>query len=66
MRKLGWEDNLWTHLAVSGVAGLVTTTVTAPVDMVKTNMFVNPIYKGPMDCMADIYRRLGIRGLFKG
>lgn len=36
VRGLGWEDNLQTHFAVSALAGLVTTTVTAPVDMVKT------------------------------
>lgn len=52
---------------VSGVAGLVTTTVTAPVDMVKTNMFVNSsLYSGPWDCVAQIYRAQGVRGLFKG
>ena len=52
---------------MSGVAGLVTTTVTAPVDMVKTNMFVNSsLYSGPWDCIAQIYRAQGVRGLFKG
>ena len=65
-RHLGWEDGIGTHLAVSGVAGLVTTTVTAPVDMVKTNMFINTTYSGPWDCVTDIYRRQGLRGLFKG
>lgn len=65
-RRLGWEDGMGTHLAVSGVAGLVTTTVTAPVDMVKTHMFANGGYAGPWDCVTDIYRRMGVRGLFKG
>ena len=65
-RQFGWEDGIGTHLAVSGVAGLVTTTVTAPVDMVKTNMFVNKGYSGPWDCVKDIYSRMGVRGLFKG
>lgn len=65
-RQFGWEDGIGTHLAVSGVAGLVTTTVTAPVDMVKTNMFVNSGYSGPWDCVKDIYKRMGVRGLFKG
>ena len=66
IQQLGWEDSIGTHLAVSGVAGLVTTTVTAPVDMVKTNMFVNQSYTGPWECVKDIYRRMGVRGLFKG
>lgn len=34
-QRFGWGDGIGTHLAVSGIAGLVTTTVTAPVDMVK-------------------------------
>lgn len=53
--------------AVSAVAGLVTTTVTSPADMVKTNMFVNGHrYSSPMHCLADIYRTHGVRGLFRG
>jgi solute carrier family 25 uncoupling protein 8/9 len=66
VRNLGWDDNLGTHLMVSGIAGLVTTTITAPVDMIKTNMFVHSHYSGPMQCFADIWERQGMRGLFKG
>jgi len=65
-RRLGWEDGIGTHLAVSAVAGLVTTTVTAPVDMVKTHMFMKGGTVGPWECTMDIVRRMGIRGLFKG
>jgi len=67
-RHLGWEDGIKTHLCVSAVAGLVTTTVTAPVDMIKTNMFVpgGKQYSGPLECMVDIYKRMGVRGLFRG
>jgi solute carrier family 25 uncoupling protein 8/9 len=65
--RLGWADGVGTHLAVSGVAGLVTTTVTAPADMIKTNMFAEgAAYRGPWDCAADICRRQGARGLFRG
>ena len=28
--------------------------------------FVNPSYSGPWHCVRDIYRRQGVRGLFKG
>lgn len=67
IRQLGWEDGLGTHLTVSAVAGLVTTTVTAPVDMVKTHMFVNgQQYTSPLHCMAGIYKQHGVRGLFRG
>lgn len=37
-QRFGWGDGLGTHLAVSAIAGLVTTTVTAPVDMVKVSV----------------------------
>jgi solute carrier family 25 uncoupling protein 8/9 len=53
--------------AVSGLAGLVTTTVTAPVDMIKTNMFVRPdLYPTPTQCLRLIVAQQGVRGLFKG
>ena len=66
-QQLAWHDGIATHVVVSGVAGLVTTTVIAPVDMVKTHMFVNTggtnsVWK----CFVDIYSTQGIRGLFKG
>lgn len=64
IRQLGWEDGIGTHFAVSIVTGLVTTTITAPVDMVKTRMFVNG--GSPAECVADIYRQFGTRGLFRG
>ena len=34
---------------------------------VKTHMFVNGSkYASPLDCMADIYKRHGVRGMFRG
>ncbi|EFN55710.1 hypothetical protein CHLNCDRAFT_134006 [Chlorella variabilis] len=67
VRQLGWEDNLQTHFAVSGLAGLVTTTVTAPVDMIKTNLFVNrQLYTTPAQCLQHILREQGVRGFFRG
>ena len=36
----GAGDNFGTHLASSMITGLVTTTATAPVDVIKTHMFV--------------------------
>jgi solute carrier family 25 (mitochondrial uncoupling protein), member 8/9 len=37
-RRFEWSDGIGTHLTVSGIAGLVTTTVTAPVDMIKVRL----------------------------
>jgi solute carrier family 25 uncoupling protein 8/9 len=67
--RLKWKDSISTHLAVSGVAGLVTTTVIAPADMVKTHMFMNRSSEGGYSfrkCIGDIYATQGIRGMFKG
>ena len=36
----GMGDHFGTHLSASMVTGLVTTTATAPVDVIKTHMFV--------------------------
>lgn len=40
MRQTGMSDNVGTHFGASMITGLATTTITAPVDLVKTNMFV--------------------------
>ncbi|KAL6768479.1 UCP2A [Auxenochlorella protothecoides x Auxenochlorella symbiontica] len=64
-RDLGWEDTLGTHFAVSGVTGLVTTTLISPVDMVKTSMFVGERMR-PWACAKGVVERHGLRGLFRG
>lgn len=40
MQHTGMGDNPGTHLGASMITGLATTTITAPVDLIKTNMFV--------------------------
>ena len=41
VRTSGWGDSLVTHLTSSTLAGLVATTVTNPIDVVKTVIFVS-------------------------
>ncbi len=49
------------------LTGLAATTITAPVDVVKTHMYCNGSkYANPVACAADIFRREGARGFFKG
>ncbi len=60
-----------THGADSAVlprfAGLAATTITAPVDVVKTHMYCNGAkYASPLACAGDIFAREGARGFFKG
>lgn len=40
MVATGWPDNAATHLATAMITGVVSTTATNPVDVVKTFMFV--------------------------
>lgn len=64
---MGWGNEARTHFVCSMITGLVSTTATAPIDMIKTQMFVNGSkYNGPLDCMKSIFEKEGIRGLFKG
>ncbi|KAK9863634.1 hypothetical protein WJX84_011828 [Apatococcus fuscideae] len=67
-RLTGWEDAFPTHLASSLATGLVTTTITAPVDVVKTHMFMGGVHKGQsvLQCAAAIVKRDGMRGLLRG
>lgn len=63
----GGGDDFATHLGSSMITGLVTTTATGPVDVIKTNMFVGGSkYTGPIQCATDIIKHEGARGLFKG
>ncbi|GLI62909.1 uncoupling protein 2 [Volvox africanus] len=65
MRQTGWGDCLSTYLAASSLTGLVTTTVTNPVDVVKTKMFIAG--GGNQRAVAlEILRNDGARGFFKG
>lgn len=72
MRATGAEDGLGTHLCASMLTGLVTTTVTNPVDMIKTQLYVE---RGP-NCGGDnagaggalrrVLAREGLAGLMRG
>ncbi|DBA79181.1 hypothetical protein WJX77_010083 [Trebouxia sp. C0004] len=67
IKLTGVGDHFGTHIASSMVTGLVTTTATAPVDVIKTHMFVGGNhYTGPLQCAQDIVKREGARGLLRG
>ncbi|ORZ17234.1 mitochondrial carrier domain-containing protein [Absidia repens] len=57
------------HLISAATAGLVTSTVTNPIWVVKTRLQLqgkNRIYKNSLDCVMHILREEGARGLYKG
>lgn len=43
MAVTGWRDGALTHLATAMVAGVISTTATNPVDVIKTHMFVGEL-----------------------
>ncbi len=49
------------------IAGLVTTTITNPLDVVKTRMFVSGSkYSGALQCAKDVLAKDGLIGFMKG
>ena len=54
----GWGEEIKLHLGASLITGLVTTTVTAPLDMIKTNMYASGDY-GIVEMTNKIYIPVG-------
>jgi len=55
-------------MVAGGVAGAVSVFANTPVDVVKTIMQGEAAkdFKGPMDCVAHIWKNEGVRGFYKG
>ena len=67
IRTFHWGDDARTHFATSMLTGLVCTTATSPVDVLKTKMFVNGgQYSSTLACARELFMAEGLRGFFKG
>jgi Mitochondrial carrier protein. len=74
----GDSDSAWVHLSAGAIAGIVTSTATNPIWMVKTRLQLDKNmaiesggvtkrrYKNSIDCIRQVVRDEGIRGLYKG
>lgn len=69
----GGQENSLIHLASALTAGIVTSTATNPVWLVKTRMQLqsssksaNPIYRNSFHCLQVVAKTEGLRGLYKG
>lgn len=74
----GGKDSAWVHLSAAALAGIVTSTATNPIWMVKTRLQLDKNmaiesggvtkrrYKNSLDCIRQILRDEGLRGLYKG
>lgn len=72
------EENTWVVLLAAATAGVVTSTATNPIWMVKTRLQLDKNvserageavvrrYKNSWDCVKQIIRNEGIRGMYKG
>ncbi|KAL0485617.1 mitochondrial substrate carrier family protein [Acrasis kona] len=63
-----FEDNIYTHLLSSLVAGFCTTVASSPFDVIKTRYMNSPtgFYKNAFDCFLKTFRNEGPRSLYKG
>mmetsp|Transcript_43420 Transcript_43420/g.130235 ORF Transcript_43420/g.130235 Transcript_43420/m.130235 type:complete len:292 (-) Transcript_43420:300-1175(-) len=65
--RTGWGECVSTHLTASMMAGFVATTVTNPVDVIKTVVFTGgKEIGGPLAAAANILKTDGPTGFFKG
>lgn len=66
-RVSGWGDHAGTHFTCSMITGLVTTTATNPVDVIKTHMFVGGQKSSSIvKCTSLIWQEGGLRAFYKG
>ncbi|ORX93075.1 mitochondrial carrier [Basidiobolus meristosporus CBS 931.73] len=66
VHKLHFQDNIYIHFASSLLAGLVATTVCAPVDVVKTRVMNSAKQENAVAVLTSIVRNEGPSALFKG
>lgn len=72
------EEAAWVHMVAGAAAGVTTSTVTNPIWMIKTRLQLDKNvsersggemqrrYKNSYDCIKQILREEGLRGLYKG
>lgn len=61
------QEGFLLHLCASMTAGLISTTVTNPVDVVKTRYMTNKggKFRNPFECTLYVFRHEGLHGFFK-
>lgn len=66
----GGMENSWVHLSAAAFAGIVTGTATNPIWVIKTRFQLSASqarpYTNSWECIKDVVRVDGVRGLYKG
>lgn len=65
-RFSGLEEGLSAHVGAAMVAGLATTTVSTPADVVKSVVMHSKERLHPMHCVRRIVEQEGLKGLMRG
>lgn len=66
------KDSSLVHLGSAISAGIVTSTITNPIWLVKTKMQLqgpsgfSPLYKSNLDCLRKVFKNEGISGIYRG
>ncbi|KAI8146591.1 mitochondrial carrier [Fennellomyces sp. T-0311] len=60
------KETTGVHLVSAATAGIVTSTVTNPIWVVKTRLQLQNRYKNSVECTLHILKEEGLRGLYKG
>ncbi|KAL1498291.1 hypothetical protein ABEB36_009110 [Hypothenemus hampei] len=60
-------DSLASHAFAGAIAGFMQSFICSPMELVKSTMQVgNNSIKSPLDCLKNIYKKNGIKGVFRG
>lgn len=70
----GGKENAYVHLTSAAIAGVATSTVTNPIWLIKTRLQLDrnptdpsrPLYRNSFDCLKQVLRNEGIKGLYRG
>lgn len=69
-RNLSEPDRLSSYFLAGASAGLAQTPVSSPIELAKTRLQLQSTgqgnFQGPMQCLRNIYKQEGYRGVFKG
>lgn len=69
-KQMSDKDRLSYHFLAGATAGIAQSPISSPIELAKTRMQLQSStgrkYSGPVDCLKDIYKREGYRGVFNG
>lgn len=65
-RHTGISEGVQAHVGAAMTAGLVTTTVSTPADVIKSVVMHSKRRLHPIECARHILRQEGIRGMMRG